>query len=275
MPNSNQGGGGRQGSGNFGNPQQHARAGSQSHKNDSGSRGGQQGNQGEEQEFEGDTAVQEQSEQESMEHQGGIEQLKELMQHLQADRQMHQNAVMEIDEGLREVQRDIDEIMQQVSGEGQEEEQGGGNRGRGQGGKGQTRSQRGGNETGTSVALRLLQENKGEMKSTELRDALQKEGIKSPYSSIYSLTNSGKIEKDGDMIRLIDEEGGGGGGRQGGRGQRGGNRGSGQDRNNDGKGRGNFGNPQQHAEAGKQSSGNRGNVQQHAQAGSQSHKNDR
>lgn len=31
--------------------------------------------------------------------------------------------------------------------------------------------------------------------------------------------------------------------------------------------RGNFGNPEQHAEAGRKSSGNKGNPQQHAEAG--------
>jgi hypothetical protein len=36
-----------------------------------------------------------------------------------------------------------------------------------------------------------------------------------------------------------------------------------------GSGQGNFGNPQQHAEAGRQSSGNRGNPEQHAEAGRQ------
>ncbi len=38
--------------------------------------------------------------------------------------------------------------------------------------------------------------------------------------------------------------------------------------------RGNFGNSEQHRQAGRQSSGNKGRSEQHRRAGEQSHKND-
>jgi hypothetical protein len=219
-----------------------------------GQGGGQQGEK-----FGGDVAVQEEARQETQEHEGYLSQLKELTQHLQNDRQMHMNAVAEIDEGLKELKRDLDEALDMAEGgEGGAQGQGGGQQGGqgGQGGRGQTRSRRGGHDTGTSIMMRILQENKGEMKSTELRDAAQSEGVSSPYSSLYSLQQRGMVERGEDgMVRLTQqaqqggEEGGGGQSNRGG-GNRGG---SGQDRNNDGKGRGNFGNPEEHARAGSQS----------------------
>jgi hypothetical protein len=62
--------------------------------------------------------------------------------------------------------------------------------------------------------IRILQKNKGEMSRKELRDAANQEGVSSPYSSLYSLEKSGKVERDGDVIRLKDDQQDNGGGQK-------------------------------------------------------------
>jgi ribosomal protein L15 len=132
---------------------------------------------------EGEIALEEQS----------LEGLKSLVQNIQRDREMHQRALDELDEGLREIQRQIESMVR------------GGGRGRGrrstQGAA--TGGRRSGGESGPQAVIRILKENGGEMPVADLRDKL---GLNSPYSAMYPLQQKKVIERDGDLLRLVKQD---------------------------------------------------------------------
>jgi len=187
---------GRQSSGNRGNPEQHAEAGRQS----SGNRGGQQGGSG------GQQSGSSREKMESRFHNRTIEQMRDLLQEMQSDLSFHETSAEEIRMALQEVKGEIDqigEIAQQSEGSSQQGKQSSGQK---QGAE-EEDEERGrgrpvGSGSGTGLILDILQD--GPKNRRDLLEEAKKRGIKSPYSSFYSLEKSGKVKRDRqDNVTLV------------------------------------------------------------------------
>jgi hypothetical protein len=131
---------------------------------------------------------------ESDEHMHDIDSLKSMVENLQRDRKYHEDSLSEIDKGLMEARGLIDEI----TGDSTEPEPSGNQGSR-------TRATRSGKETGTSILLRILRENKGSMEAPDLLHAGEGQGVTSAYSSLYSLQQTKKVFREGRTIKLPPE----------------------------------------------------------------------